>query len=113
MNTQGVGPRPAEGLAEFCQSVLDAIATSGREWLGGGKVLIHHAWEAWRRVGASAGLTLPEFKDRLLAGMRAGLVQLSRADFHLNMANDDLIHSELCFGGEIYNFVALRGVHGQ
>lgn len=57
--------------------------------------------------GAGAGLTLEQFKTRLVEAAQAGLLRLSRADLVAAMPSETLTASEIQNGAAVWHFVCL------
>lgn len=101
------GPTEKQPAADFAVQVLEAARQADEGWFGEHKFFIHRAWEAWKRL-TGGGLSLPAFKDQLLAALRGGHLDLARADFTEGMAADDVAQAETLDGDEVFHFIAIR-----
>jgi hypothetical protein len=91
----------------FAEEVRAAALLSREGWFGPRKFFIHRAWQAWReRSGATSSLA--EFKARLIEGLQAGEIALSRADFTAEIPQEDLAQSETTYGSESFHFITLE-----
>lgn len=91
-------------LADFAEIVVFAATRSETGRFGPAKVFINHVWKkyvTWMRNGVS----LDDFKARLLEAHRAGLLTLSRADLVSAMDATDVRLSEISSGVQTYNFI--------
>jgi hypothetical protein len=98
----------AVSISNFAEQVKRAARTAKDGWFGPRKLFIHRAWEAWK---ATSGETadLPAFKQRLLQALRAGHLELSRADFPMGLEDADLQTALTEYGDETYHFITLDG----
>jgi hypothetical protein len=93
-------------IALFAEQVKQAARTAKDGWFGPRKLFIHRAWEAWKAHSAESA-NLPEFKQRLLQALRAGQIELSRADFPRGLESTDLQNALTQYGDETFHFVTL------
>jgi hypothetical protein len=100
----GATAAPGENFAE---GVKRAALQAGDGWFGDHKYFIHKAWKNY----ADASLDLPQFKERLLAAMRAGEIELSRADLNLGMDPADLESALIVDRGQEFHFINLPQHH--
>jgi hypothetical protein len=71
------------------------------------KVFIHHAYEAARDQPGFKGMTLDQFKARLVESNRAGHLELSRADLVEAMNPEDVRRSNTHVMGATFNFIRI------
>jgi len=99
-----------DDLRAFSLAVLDAarrvrgLGYAAGLW-GDDRVFISAAWRRMCSVGA--GLTLEQFKVRLVEAAQAGMLRLSRADLVAAMPAETLAASEITQGGAVWHFVCL------
>jgi hypothetical protein len=99
-----------EDLRAFSLSVLNAcrhvrgLGYASDFW-GDDKVFISSAWR--EMCGSGAGLSLEEFKARLVEAAQAGLLRLSRSDLSAAMPADMLVSSETKNGAAVWHFIVL------
>lgn len=99
-----------EDLRAFAAAVLDAsrrvrgLGYAAGLW-GDDRVFISSAWR--QMCNAGAGLTLEQFKARLVEAAQAGLLRLSRADLVAAMPGETLAASEIKSGAAVWHFVCL------
>jgi len=103
------GASGAPTLESFAQAVRDAATRATGGTFGDRKVFIATAWRALRTHPEVGALDLDEFKERLLAAHRAGLVTLARADLAGAMNADDLAASETRHLEARYHFIERGG----
>ncbi len=108
-------PEPAKSTAPpaavsagpaFAAEVFRAARTAREGWFGPRKLFIHRAWEAWKS-STDADADLPTFKAHLLAALRAGELELSRADYPLGLAEADLDAALTHYGSETFHFLTV------
>ncbi|HTI51173.1 MAG TPA: hypothetical protein VL475_09485 [Planctomycetaceae bacterium] len=91
----------------FSERVLLAARQSPSGRFGGDKIFISHVWKQLANGEGPSGLPLAEFKDRLVAAHRAGLLELSRADLVERMDPVDVSQSETKYLDARFHFVRL------
>lgn len=96
---------PSSDLAGFATAVREAAARSTDGGFGARKVFIANVWRTLRDHPAARGLSLDEFKHRLIAAHKAGLVGLARADLVGAMDPDAVRESETVHLEARYHFV--------
>jgi hypothetical protein len=96
---------PAPAPASFGADVREVAGAARAGVFGDRKVFIAAAWDELRRRPAWSGLTLPEFKQRLLAAHRAGELALARADLVAAMDPELVAASETAAGGASFHFI--------
>jgi hypothetical protein len=101
-------PAASPDLFQFARATRDAASASPSGRFGPNKVFISHVWQALRSAPDRAQLSLPEFKERLLAAHRQGLIVLSRADLVERMPREDLAASETTYFDAVFHFVCLN-----
>ncbi len=91
------------------EDAVRGVAREARDGLfGDRKVFISAAWHALRQNPHWAGLTLPDFKTRLLSAHRTGTIVLARADFVAAMDPALVAASETITDGASFHFI-VRG----
>lgn len=101
----GAATVPSSDLTTFATAVREAAASSTDGVFGGRKVFIASVWRTVRGHSAAQGLSLDEFKRRLIAAQKAGLVILARADLVSAMDPDAVRESETVHLEARYHFV--------
>jgi hypothetical protein len=96
---------PADRLSELAAAVRDAAARAREGVFGRTMVFIASLWRTLQSHPAVAGLSLDEFKHRLVAANRAGLLVLARADLVAAMDPRDVSESEIRHLEASYHFV--------
>ena len=85
---------------------VHAVARTARDGVfGERKVFISAVWHQLRRDPAWAGLTLDDFKGRLLTAHRAGELVLARADLVAAMSPELVAASETVSDGASFHFI--------
>ena len=96
-----------EALLSFVAQVESASRGAKEGWFGPEKLFIHRAWETWKAACGGA-MELPGFKQALLQGLRAGIVELARADFPMGLSQADLDAALTTYGTEAFHFVIIK-----
>jgi len=102
---RGDVPRAAPRPNDFAIAVHDAAEHATDGLFGGRKVFISSVWRGMRAHPAFAAMTLDEFKQRLVAAHKAGLVSLVRADLTGAMDPAAVRESETTHLEARYHFV--------
>lgn len=109
LSPAGRETRPAgASLAAFADRVAEAarrIPPARR--FGENKAFISHVWRQLHDEAAGDGLSLDEFKSRLVAANREGLVRLSRADLVEAMDPADVEASATAYENAKFHFIRL------
>jgi hypothetical protein len=92
-------------LESFASAVRTAAARATTGLFGDRKVFIAAAWRAVRDDPSLGTLSLDDFKERLIAAHRAGLVRLARADLTSAMDPDAVAQSETRHLEARYHFI--------
>lgn len=92
-------------LESFATAVRTAAARATTGLFGDRKVFISAAWSVVRNDPAIGILSLDDFKQRLIAAHRAGLVRLARADLTSAMDPDAVAQSETRHLEARYHFI--------
>src|SRR5262249_1461161 len=97
--------RASETLQEFADTVNAlALAANKGTWMGD-KGYVAQVWRDWKPERRAGKPSLDDFKERLVAAARAGLVLLSRADLVGAYPPEALKESLIEVGGEAYHFI--------
>lgn len=107
------GAQPPVALPDFAKDVSQVAANTKTGGFGDNKVFINHVYREMAKK--YPGLTLPEFKDRLLEANAAGLLTLSRADLVQVMNQEDVEESQTFHpsGRGEFNFILSPGEREQ
>lgn len=84
-----------DDLATFAEKALAAAKRSPTGRRDGDKVFVSHVYRELVRGGDAAGLSLPDFKSRLVEAQKKGLLRFSRADLVEDMSPEDVRESEV------------------
>lgn len=84
-----------DDLATFAEKALAAAKRSPTGRRDGDKVFVSHVYRELVRGGDAAGLSLADFKSRLVEAQKKGLLRFSRADLVEDMSPDDVRESEV------------------
>ena len=107
-NGRDTAPAESKKLATFAAQVLAAARQIPAAWrFGENKAFISHIWRQWRGETAGDGLALDDFKARLVAANREGLVRLSRADLVEAMDPADVAESATVYENALFHFIRL------
>lgn len=105
------GPQLAHmGTEAFGDHVFRSLGGVKKTW-GGDRVFIHHAYDHLKEKGMTHGMTLDDFKTKLLEAHRAGQLSLRRADLVEAMHPKDVDDSNLFFKNSrfsdtyVFNFI--------
>jgi hypothetical protein len=93
------------GSAAFADGVERAARATAEGWFGDRKVFVSAVWDQLRRDPGWAPLALDDFKARLVAAHRAGLLELARADLVAAMDPALVAASEITADGASFHFV--------
>jgi hypothetical protein len=94
----------------FAHDVLRAVETTHDGWFGDRKVFVSAVWHELCRSPVWSGLSLDEFKVRLVAAHRAGALVLARADFVAAMDPELVAASEIVAEGASFHFLVKEPV---
>ena len=95
-------------LAKFAAQVIaSARQIPADRRFGENKAFISHVWRQLGGEAADDGLALDEFKTRLIAANREGLVRLSRADLVEAMDPADVAESATVYENALFHFIRL------
>jgi hypothetical protein len=72
------------------------------------RAFIGSVWEQMHDLGLLGSMTLAEFKARLIAAHRDGLLRITRADLVGAMDPDEVERSEARYQDATFHFVALE-----
>ena len=105
-NTNDPRSRAQPSLADFAAAVREAagMPTVARFH---DRAYIGSVWDHLRGRGPAGHLTLPEFKQLLVAAHRDGLLRITRADLVGAMDRDEVDRSEARYRDATFHFVAL------
>jgi hypothetical protein len=104
MKTATTRPMTTGRLAALALDAARKTPEAGR--YGETKVFVHAAW-AVGEFFTKHGLTLDEFKARLVEANRLRLLDLSRADLVEAMSAYDVKRSATADGAAVFNFIRL------
>ncbi len=93
------------GPAAFVDDVRTAARSMHQGVFGERKVFISAVWDELRRGGRWSGLSIADFKSRLLEAQRAGSVELARADLVAAMDPRLVSASETLADGASFHFI--------
>lgn len=95
-------------LADFATAVRNAARLPAVVRFHDDRAFIGSVWEQMRRHGLLGGMSLDEFKARLIAAHRDGLLRITRADLVAAMDPNELERSEARYQNATFHFVALE-----
>jgi hypothetical protein len=93
------------GLPNFAETISRAARDSQLGRFGENKVFISQVWRAFQAREDFDGLSLQEFKERLVAAHRRRLLELSRADLVERMDPREVAESETKYMDATFHFV--------
>jgi hypothetical protein len=95
-------------LADFAAAVRAAAHMPTVTRFHDDRAFIGSVWEHMQEDGQVAGMSLAEFKSRLIAAHRDGLLRITRADLVGAMDPDEVERSEARYQDATFHFVALE-----
>jgi hypothetical protein len=101
----GGPPSLDDKLPNFADSISRAARDSQSGRFGDNKVFIAEIWRAFQERDDFDGLSLREFKERLVEAHRRRLLELSRADLVERMDPRDVAESETKYLDATFHFV--------
>jgi hypothetical protein len=101
----GGAPVRDDALPSFAESISRAARDSQTGRFGDNKVFISEIWRAFQERDDFDGLSLREFKERLVEAHRRRLLELSRADLVERMDPRDVAESETKYLDATFHFV--------
>jgi hypothetical protein len=104
------GATPEGRSGPFASDVLRAAGSTHDGWFGERKVFVSAVWRQLRRNPSWSALTLPAFKERLVAAHRAGELTLARADLVAAMDPELVAASEITADGASFHFLVKEPV---
>ncbi len=100
-------PLKALSLREFVTRVQE-VADGSITGIFGNKVFVSALYRSFEERGEATGCSLAEFKERLLASYRAGLLVLERCEM-LDKSDATMAKSEMRHLGATYHVVVRKG----
>jgi hypothetical protein len=100
-------------LADFAAAVRAAARRPTVTRFHDDRAFIGSVWEHMLEDGQAGGMSLAEFKSRLIAAHRGGLLRITRADLVGAMDPDELERSEARYQDATFHFVALEAGGGR
>jgi len=94
-------------LETFAQTVMKVAAQAPTGHFGLDKVFISHLWQHGNACGLLQGMSLEEFKQRLLEANQADYLTLSQADLPDRLPSDDVISSATPYLNATFHFIRL------
>lgn len=95
-------------LADFAGAVREAARMPDVTRFHDDRAFIGSVWEQMRARGLLGSMSLDEFKARLIAAHRDGLLRITRADLVAAMDPNELERSEARYQNATFHFVALE-----
>ena len=101
----GTTVEKGDGLPGFAETISRTARDSQAGRFGDSKVFISQIWRAFQARDDFDGLSLPEFKERLVEAHRRRLLELSRADLVERMDPNEVAESETKYLDATFHFV--------
>jgi hypothetical protein len=106
-NDNSPRPRAQPTLADFAAAVRDAARLPSVARFHEDRAFIGSVWEQMRSRGLLGPMSLDEFKVRLIAAYRDGLLRITRAELIAAMDPVEVERSEARYQDATFHFVAL------
>ncbi|MBF2075127.1 MAG: hypothetical protein IGS50_15400 [Synechococcales cyanobacterium C42_A2020_086] len=100
-------PPPTLSDEDFAKLTLEAARSTQAGRLGDSKVFISRVWETFQKQHPNLGITLEDFKKRLIAANQQRKLDLSRADLAYALETEDVSASEIRHLNSTFHFIRL------